>query len=292
MTAMLVKKKSEEFKIYDFTDEFIQLIESYNNTVDKHREIWEKFYSLTNSIPYLKEHRDYVEKNAHGYGDRAFHYLWKLLIEQMKNEFSFLEIGVYKGQVISLVNLICSKENKSPRIYGITPLSGSGDKYKTHPDVDYEGLIKKIHLDFRLGLDQTKIIKGFSNDSEVISDISKIAPFDVVYIDGCHDYEVVVSDIEIYKKMIKNKGLLVVDDSSSFLNMPKRVSAPNCYRSWAKKRKRRAPWYYGFSTRFKNKKLSKGLIEVSQAVSDTVEKDRSFSHLFACGHNRVWLKLE
>ena len=292
MIANRKKRIWGELKKYKYTREFIRLVDNYDNTVDTNREIWELFYKLTNENSYLREHRDYVEKNSFGYGDRSFHYLWKLLIEQMGNNFSFLEIGVFKGQVISLVNLICSKIDKSFRICGVTPLSGSGDKYRTHPAVDYKTLIEKIHSDFGLTMDFTEIVKGYSHDREIISYVSKIAPFDAVYIDGCHDYDVVVSDIEAYTNMLKENGILVIDDSSNFLNMPKRVSAPNCYRSWAQKRKRRAPWYFGFSTKYKNKKLSKGLIEVSKAVSDTLEKDRQFMHIFACGHNRVWLKLK
>ena len=43
----------------------------------------------------------------------------------------FLEIGCYKGQVLSLVGMLALQTRKDGYLFGITPLSGDGDKYLT-----------------------------------------------------------------------------------------------------------------------------------------------------------------
>src|SRR4051812_25161223 len=54
--------------------------------------------------PELKAHRLYFTGNRRGFGEHVFHVMWSLLLEQFKPR-DFLEIGVYRGQVISLVAL-------------------------------------------------------------------------------------------------------------------------------------------------------------------------------------------
>ena len=107
------------------------------------------------------------------------------------------------------------------------------------------------------------IIQGLSNDPEIIETAQEIGPFDVVYVDGCHDYEVVVSDIINYGEMLEPGGLLVIDDVNNYLKIPDGLI--------------RMDW--------------RGLEDVSNAARDTIEKDDNFIELFAVGHNRLWKKV-
>jgi hypothetical protein len=50
-------------------------LRGYRSTIEQNNWLWESFEKNTNSIPFLKEHRDWVEQNSWGYGDRAFHYM-------------------------------------------------------------------------------------------------------------------------------------------------------------------------------------------------------------------------
>lgn len=262
----------------NFTPEFANLIANYSNTAMCHRHIWETFYAKADSIGYLKKHRDYIEEYNFGYGDRPFHYLWKLLVEQMPSDFSFLEIGVFKGQIISLVQLLSNYQSKRARIIGVTPLSSVGDHYADHPGDDYKSCIFKIYRDFSLDLKNTRLIKGFSQEEKIMAKVTQYSPFNIIFIDGCHDYEVVVSDLAYYSKLLKSGGFLVLDDASNFLKMPDQVSRPGFSwyeRLWGKDR----VWlFHGFE-------------DVSLAAKKVIEPDNNFIQLFACGHDRVWLKL-
>lgn len=238
--------------------------EAYRNEAGVHAEILRDFLAAMNADPVLREHRDFVEANAHGFGDREFHWMWKLVVDAMPPQWSFLEIGVYKGQVLSLVQLISQQQDKQCKACGITPLDNSGDavsNYELNEGEDYYSLIRRIHERFRIASwPAAKLIRGFSNDADVVRMARSNAYYDVIYIDGCHDYEVVVSDINYYAPMVRPGGYLVCDDASALLQMP-------------------GGRYIGWEP-------------VSRAVRDALEPRADFQHLFAVGHNRIWQRID
>lgn len=235
----------------------------YEDTPQKHTMIWNTFKQIVNATDYLKNHRDWVVQNRWGYGNRSFHWMWTLLIREAPKNFKFLEIGVFKGQITSLISILNKELNKQGHIYGVTPLNKDGDKYGTHPDDDYETRIAEIYGEFGLDASDLTLIEGYSQDPEIINTVRSEAPFDFVFVDGCHDYEVVVSDLKNYGELLKIGGYLIVDDSSSQLQIPDGLIRLN--------------W--------------RGLPEVSQAVQDVIETDVRFVHLFAVGHNRVFERI-
>ena len=239
------------------------LTEFYTDDPDKHEYIWRGMKTLVNENKLLKAHRDFVINNNWGYGNRAFHWMWHILVRQAPEDFRFLEIGVFKGQTISLISLLNKTLEKHGTVYAITPLNKSGDKYATHPDIDYEEAIATIYSQFILDAHDLVLIEGYSNDFEVIETARNSAPYDLVFIDGCHDYEVVVSDLTNYGDMVKLGGYLVVDDASNYLNIPDNLI--------------RANW--------------KGLEDVSRATRDVIEADSRFQEVFAVGHNRIFKRI-
>ena len=82
----------------------------------------------------------------------------------------------------------------------------------------------------------------------------------MIYIDGSHDYEDVVSDIELAHKCLKRQGLLILDDASSRINL-------------------------GPSPEFD------GHEDVARAIDDILINNNQYQHLIALGHNRVFKKL-
>ena len=259
-----------------WTTEFQELVRSYRNTYECHEQIWTRFHLRVNEFEYLKKHRDFIEDHAYGFGDRAFHYLWKLLVDQMSARFSFLEIGVFKGQILSLIQLLSSQMGKQPRIHGITPLSDAGDKYSRYPQANYLAHIEHVFREFGLSLDSLRLICGLSTDYHVKHEASALAPFDIVYIDGCHDYGVVVDDINTYGSLVQRGGFLVMDDASCYLCLPNNYKVVGRHVT--------EPEHPVYEASFK------GHEDVSRAVCKVLESNSDFVHLFACGHNRVWLR--
>lgn len=234
-------------------------VEGYQDTPEVHTFLWNKAVEHVNNTPYLKAHRDYVEQYGYGYGHRSFHALWDALVKDAPDNFKFLEIGVFQGQVISLVKLIAEQISKPCTVYGITPLGPMGDQYSTHPDIDYLSRIRRIHQDH--SLPSPVIYKGPSFDPRIKRLARESGLYDIVYIDGCHDYDVVVDDIYTYSDFLKQGGFLVVDDAACDLKIPDGLIPMNF----------------------------RGLPDVTKALNDTVGTcPIDYEHRFALGHNRVY----
>jgi SAM-dependent methyltransferase len=235
---------------------FWQEVAHYQDTPREHQRRVERFTANVNATPALKAHRDFVEQHVYGFGERSFLWMWKLLVDEMPENFKFLEIGVFKGQILSLIRLLSA----SAQIYGITPLSttsGPKGQFPKFPEGDYRQHIQDLHTHF--GQPMPTLIVGESTQPDIIAQAESLAPFDVIYIDGGHEYEVVVSDLLHYARLVRPGGFLVVDDCSNFLRL-----------------------YWG---------AFPGIMPVSQAVRDVIEPAREWKHLLAVMHNRIWQRV-
>lgn len=197
------------------TPELQSIVDSYSNTFECHDRLHSEFVTQVHSRPYLMKHKNYGDHSI--YGEVSFHYLWDLLVQNCPDDFRFLEIGVFKGQVISLIGLLAGLYKKRAFIVGISPFDGTGDKYSTYNrNLDYESIARKTWSNFLPEGDiSLQLVKGSSTDIQKISDIAVTYPYDIIYIDGCHDYDVVVKDILNYAPMVKDGGFLVMDDAAT-----------------------------------------------------------------------------
>lgn len=208
----------------------------------------------------IKEFRNYINETAGGFGDDAHCIMWDRLVNLLPDNFKFIEIGVYKGQVMALVAKSAIKYNKKCSIYGVTPLSGLGDKYTQYDDLNYLECIINLHKRFNLPFNNEQIIKGNSTDLNIKETVKSLGMFDVIYIDGGHDYDTVVSDIDLAKQICKPNGYIVADDSSVFLDLGLNVF--------------------------------KGHKEVSLAVDTHLKTDNNFTEKNCVGHNRIFKKTD
>jgi hypothetical protein len=164
--------------------------------------------------PKLIEHRLWVKSNHFGFGEDSFHWLHKLLVDEMPNGFKFLEIGVFRSQILSLYKLLSDMSGKKVKRYGVSPMDSSDG----HWDSDYFADAVIIHQQFNLKKDYT-IYHGSSTDGSIIEKAQSTAPYDILYIDGSHKYEDVVSDMAHYPQMVKQGGYLLIDDSCNDMKM-------------------------------------------------------------------------
>lgn len=241
-------KQTLEFQVY---------ANAWKNEAEYNNAFHGELTDLVNQDPLLKKHRDWVEQNQHGFGDRPFHWVWKMLVQQMPEIFTFLEIGVFKGQVISLIELVAEVTHRKAYITGISTLTNTADNRCQYPPGNYREWIVQIFNAFNLSLDRVVIVEGKSSDEAVVK---KVAPlvFNMIYIDGGHNREDVLFDIQTYAPRVALGGYLIMDDSSNLLNIG------TCW---------------------------PGLEEVSQVVHEVLEPDPRFKHLFACGHLRVFQRI-
>ena len=161
----------------------------------------------------LQEHRKFFSKHGRGFGEDAFHIMWHALCS-VGRPTSFLEIGVYRGQVISLVSLVTKSLELDCLICGVSPFTSAADSVSRYlAAVDYQ---KDVLENFKVfNLRPPKLIQGFSNDAQVVADFSS-RQWDLIYIDGNHEYEVAKADFINCSKILSPGGKIVLDDSALY----------------------------------------------------------------------------
>ena len=184
----------------------------------RHRNDWYKYFNnhFENILgEVIKGHRSYYSTNGRGFGENAFHSMWYQIFREYRPS-EILEIGVYRGQTISLFGILSRLFEIESNIYGITPLSCGNDEVSRYlDDIDYA---KDIETHFKFfKLPPAKILKAYSTDKEAI-DLIDSKKWDLIYIDGSHDFEVVKNDYEVCKRNLTRNGLLVFDDSSLYFD--------------------------------------------------------------------------
>lgn len=239
--------------MFDTLEEVIDFYKKGSH--DKNHVIYNEFNKNVSNIKLFHQHFQYTQ----GYGELPFSWNWHLIVKSMENNFKFLEVGVYKGRILSLIKLLSTQHNKLCKIVGVTPLDNVGDKYSSYDNDNYFNAIRNGFQNLNLSMENVEIIKGLSQDSDVLEKLKNLDQFDIIFIDGSHDYEVVCADIISYIPFLKVGGYFIMDDSSLYINNP--------------------------GGDFK------GHPDVGKAVTDVLEKDNRMLELYACGHNRVWKKV-
>jgi FkbM family methyltransferase len=231
--------------------------ETYRDEPEAHRALTRAFEAEVDRNPQLKTHRDLIEESQqrfnmiYGHGNRSLHWFWKLVVDELSSDAKVLEIGVYKGQILSLWQLLGSMSGKRLHIFGVSPLVDP-----EFSPVNRGPYIFNLFRQFGLDLSDTHILDARSQDARAVTNLKSYGPYQLVYVDGDHSYEATVADIETYGDLVQTNGFLVVDDCCDYKQLP-----PGMF---------------------------KGIQSVSAAVRDTLETDSRFIEILTVGHVRIW----
>lgn len=182
--------------------------------------------------------------------------MWYLLFAEFKPA-NFLEIGVYRGQSISLAALLARHLGFPCRVTGISPFSDANDSRSKYPKhIEY---LEDTLRHFRhFSLPEPELCRAYSTDPQAIEALNSV-PRDMIYIDGNHDWEYVVKDWENCARIIKPGGIIVMDDSAR-------------------------------NTAFRPPLFAKaGLPDPSRFCNDVIDR-KQFREILRVGHNRVFPK--
>ncbi|MFC1545937.1 class I SAM-dependent methyltransferase [Pseudomonadota bacterium] len=199
---------------------FSKAAASYSGYNNLYAYMHHHFYNLC--PPQVREHRMYYKQSGRGFGEDAFHAMWFTLLREFKPQ-QCLEIGVYRGQVISLWALIARDLGFPCNVHGISPFTSAGDEVSVYMDkIDYFEDTLQHHNHFELH--EPTLVSAYSTDPVALAHI-RSRRWNLIYIDGNHDYEVALADYEICKDNLADDGLLVMDDSSVYADFqPPRFS--------------------------------------------------------------------
>lgn len=194
---------------YNKKHNFDELSEYLTDPNSIYKYFYHFFWNL--SPKWLNEHRNYFSQNYRGFGEDAFHAMWYFVFREFKPK-DILEIGIYRGQTLSLFSLLGNKLEFETDIHGISPFTYAGDQVSTYlRDLDYYNDVKSNFDYFKLP--HPTLHKGYSTNKDMINVIQS-KNWDLIYIDGNHDYDVVIQDFNNCVNNLKKGGLLVLDDAS------------------------------------------------------------------------------
>lgn len=194
---------------YNHNYSFTEAVANYKSRNEIHAYAHHYFSWFCPQI--VKDHRCYFRQNSRGFGEDAFHAMWWILINENHPKYC-LEIGVYRGQVMSLWALIAKESGFHCEIHGISPFSPIGDSVSVYRhDVDY--IVDTLDSFKYFSLPEPILVKALSTDTAAIAHISGHM-WDMVYIDGSHEFETVLKDYRLCLQHLRPGGLLVFDDSS------------------------------------------------------------------------------
>jgi predicted O-methyltransferase YrrM len=247
-----------------------QLLRSVNcNELEKKLDDWSR--SLTDPTSYyldcfrffhrcapeiLRDHRAYFSRHGRGFGEDAFHTMWWLLFRRF-SIVNFLEIGVYRGQTLTLAATIQRELGINGTVVGISPFEAARDSVSSYrQDVDYLADTRANFAHFNLA--EPVLVRAYSTDEEALA-MMRSRQWDCIYIDGSHEEEIAAKDWQNSAAAVKTGGLVVLDDA-------------------ALKTSYEAP-VFGF----------KGHPGPSN-IAERIDRNR-FREILQVGHNRVFQKL-
>jgi hypothetical protein len=222
----------------DLCADFLAHTRAYTSTAEHNDRVFADFTALAWADPDLARHRRHVEANQLGFGDAAFHAMWAELLAAAHARFGAidaLEIGVFKGQVISLWALLAKIHGWPMRIHAITPLAGQplprfswwrALRYRLSPRFrervhsgnfyaaeDYEGIVRAHFAAHGLDFSQVRVVRGYSTDPTVRGAVAA-DQFHVIYVDGDHTFAGASSDLRHFAPKVRPGGWIVVDDAA------------------------------------------------------------------------------
>lgn len=204
-----IRQYSRYQKAFDIQMSFTDIVSRFSHPNDLHAYMHHFFVNLSPSE--IREHRRYFSQEGRGYGEDAFHAMWWLLQTEFRPKLC-LEIGVFRGQVISLWGVISKKLGVVCDIHGISPFEPIGDTVSQYQS-KYSYMTDTLNAFKLFDLSAPTLIKGLSTDLVALNHISS-TKWDLIYIDGNHDYEVALEDYQNCILALNPGGLLVMDDSS------------------------------------------------------------------------------
>ncbi len=206
------RNRNEKQKLLDRPlDQGIDLLLFEKSLIDPTRYYKRCFQEFHCRFPLdLQRHREYFTHEKRGFGEDAFHVMWSNLFHRYHPQ-QFLEIGVYRGQTLSLLALIARVTGSDCKVTGISPFDSIGDSVSKYlGGLDYlEDTLKNFN---HFKLPQPCLIKAYSTDPEAVAVIQNTV-WDCIYIDGNHDYEVVLKDWNVCSESVRIGGIIVMDDS-------------------------------------------------------------------------------
>ncbi len=134
-----------------------------------------------------------------------------MIVDQIPEDGKIVEIGSFMGRSTHYLATSLMNANKEQvKIYAIDTFEGSSEHINLKIPKDFSSIFKE-NLKFFIGREMVIPMQGRSDDPEILNRF-KDEDIDYIMVDGAHEYEPVLDDMENWWPKLKKEGLMFGDD--------------------------------------------------------------------------------
>jgi predicted O-methyltransferase YrrM len=171
-----------------------------NITPDRGWHVHSHFEPLDFSQAYLNTLKQInSDPESPGHSDVGIRNLLFSLVLSLKPH-AVLEIGGHIGSA-SIVIGEALRINRFGSLTTLEPQEHYHQKLSTY--VESAGLSQFV-----------SVVKGFSYEASVYSSLLSQVPYEIIFLDACHDYQIVLEEIAKYRQLLSDNGIIVLHDTS------------------------------------------------------------------------------
>ena len=136
---------------------------------------------------------------------------YDMIVDQIPEDGKIVEIGSFMGRSTHYLATALMNANKEQvKIYAIDTFEGSSEHTNLKLPKDFSSIFKE-NLKFFIGREMVIPLQGRSDDPEILNKF-KDEDIDYIMIDGAHEHEPVLFDIENWWPKLKQDGVMFGDD--------------------------------------------------------------------------------
>ena len=136
---------------------------------------------------------------------------YDMIVDKIPDGGAILEIGSFMCRSTHyLATSLCNAEKFNVKIYALDTFEGSSEHANLKIPKDFSHMFKE-NLKFFIGRDMVRVCQGRSDDKKILDKFENNF-FDYIMVDGAHEYEAVLDDIENWWSKLKKDGVMFGDD--------------------------------------------------------------------------------
>ena len=134
--------------------------------------------------------------------------LYRRMVEQAKDGFVFVEVGVWKGKSSAFMGVEIINSKKKIEFYAVDHFQGSPE-HQDEPEIKSMTLKEECYKNLEPVMGIVRMLPIPSLTAAAMFTDNSI---DFVYIDGSHEYDDLKADILAWGPKVKNGGIIAGDD--------------------------------------------------------------------------------
>jgi predicted O-methyltransferase YrrM len=136
---------------------------------------------------------------------------YDMIVDDIADDGKIVEIGSFLGRSTSyLATALYNAGKENVKIYSVDTFQGSTEHSSLKLPQDFSSVFRE-NLKFFIGREMVHVCQGQSDSKEILDRFADES-IDYIMVDGAHEYEPVMDDIENWWPKLKPTGVMFGDD--------------------------------------------------------------------------------